>query len=70
MIDVHNNLEVYHIVLDQLDVALELLSEEIGPNLKASLAKVLSQQVDQRPAVQMLALVKINFKKSHLFFKI
>jgi hypothetical protein len=47
-------------VVDQLDVALELLANELGQNLKASLAKLLSKEVDQRPAVQMLALVSLG----------
>lgn len=52
-----NNLESYQIVVNQLDIALDLLDQQLGPNLKASLAKVLSKEVEQRPAVQMLALV-------------
>ncbi|KAL3085801.1 hypothetical protein niasHT_034209 [Heterodera trifolii] len=58
LIDVSNNLESHQIVIDQLDVALEMLTDELGPNLKGSLAKVLSKDVEQRPAVQMLALTK------------
>lgn len=58
LIDVKNNLESYQIVVNQLDIALELLTPVLGVNLKASLLKVLSQEVDQRPAVQMLALTK------------
>ncbi|KAF7638928.1 Protein kinase domain-containing protein, partial [Meloidogyne graminicola] len=58
LIDVKNNLESYQIVIEQLDIGLQLISNELGPNLKASLVKVLSKEVEQRPAVQMLALIK------------
>ncbi|KAI1728401.1 protein kinase domain-containing protein [Ditylenchus destructor] len=58
LIDVHNNLESYQIVIDQLDVALNQLDDELGSNLKSSLNKVLSKDTEQRPAVQLLALIK------------
>jgi hypothetical protein len=46
------------IVIDQLDAAVDVISEDLGSNLKESLLKVLSKEIDQRPAVQMLALIK------------
>uniref|UniRef100_A0A914MY58 Protein kinase domain-containing protein n=1 Tax=Meloidogyne incognita TaxID=6306 RepID=A0A914MY58_MELIC len=58
LIDVKNNLESYQIVIEQLDIGLQLIANELGPNLKASLVKVLSKEVEQRPAIQMLALIK------------
>uniref|UniRef100_A0A915DEV7 Protein kinase domain-containing protein n=1 Tax=Ditylenchus dipsaci TaxID=166011 RepID=A0A915DEV7_9BILA len=58
LIDVKNNLESYQIVTDQLDAALNMLNDELGPNLKSSLLKVVSKDVEQRPAVQLLALIK------------
>ncbi|KAL7076840.1 hypothetical protein ACQ4LE_004140 [Meloidogyne hapla] len=58
LIDVKNNLESYQIVIEQLDIGLQLIANELGPNLKASLVKVLSKEVEKRPAVQMLALIK------------
>lgn len=57
IIDARHNLDSYMIVVDQLDAALQVISEELGPNLKNSLLKVLSKDVEQRPAVQLLALV-------------
>jgi hypothetical protein len=63
LIDVKNNLESYQIVIDQLDVALDLLDSELGNNLKCSLSKVLSKEVELRPAVQMLALVRNGIEK-------
>ncbi|CAD5206773.1 unnamed protein product [Bursaphelenchus okinawaensis] len=58
IIDARNNTDSYTIVVDQLDAALEVISDKLGPNLKESLLKVLSKEVDQRPQVQMLALTK------------
>jgi hypothetical protein len=58
LIDCRGNLDSYTIVIDQLDVAIEAISDELGSNLKESLLKVLSKEVDQRPAVQILALIK------------
>lgn len=51
-------METYAVVIDQLDVAVEVLNDELGANLKECLLKVLSKEVEQRPAVQMLALIK------------
>ncbi|KAH7715612.1 Protein kinase [Aphelenchoides avenae] len=58
LIDTNNNLESYSIIVEQLDVALELIANELGSDLKAHLVKVVSKGVEQRPAVQMLALVR------------
>ncbi|UMM13833.1 hypothetical protein L5515_001913 [Caenorhabditis briggsae] len=58
LIDAKNNLETYHIIVNQLDAALQCISNELGPNLKDSLSKVLSLDVVQRPAVQLLTLIK------------
>uniref|UniRef100_A0A915LS02 Protein kinase domain-containing protein n=1 Tax=Meloidogyne javanica TaxID=6303 RepID=A0A915LS02_MELJA len=44
LIDVKNNLESYQIVIEQLDIGLQLIANELGPNLKASLVKVLSKE--------------------------
>ncbi|KAF1770000.1 hypothetical protein GCK72_001817 [Caenorhabditis remanei] len=58
LIDAKNNLETYHIIVGQLDAALQCISNELGPNLKDSMAKVLSLDVEQRPTVQLLSLIK------------
>lgn len=58
LIDAKNNLETYHIVVGQLDAALQCISTELGPNLKDSMAKVLSLDVEVRPTVQLLSLIK------------
>jgi len=58
LIDVKTNLESYQIVVDQVDVALNLLNEELGSNLRNSLSKVINKEVENRPQVQMLALIK------------
>lgn len=62
LIDAKNNLETYQIIIDQLDVALNLLNDELGSNLKASLIKVVSKDVEQRPSIQLLALVSFFYK--------
>ncbi|NP_001335518.1 Protein kinase domain-containing protein [Caenorhabditis elegans] len=58
LIDAKSNLETYHIVVGQLDAALQCISNELGPNLKDSMAKVLSLDVEVRPTVQLLSLIK------------
>uniref|UniRef100_A0A8R1E3X0 Protein kinase domain-containing protein n=3 Tax=Caenorhabditis japonica TaxID=281687 RepID=A0A8R1E3X0_CAEJA len=58
LIDAKNNLETYHIVVGQLDAALQCIATDLGPNLKDSLAKVLSLDVEVRPTVQLLSLIK------------
>ncbi|CAD6186095.1 unnamed protein product [Caenorhabditis auriculariae] len=58
LIDAKNNLETYQIICGQLNEALNCISEELGPNLKDSLSKVLSLEVDVRPTVQLLSLIK------------
>uniref|UniRef100_A0A0R3S649 Serine/threonine-protein kinase ATR n=1 Tax=Elaeophora elaphi TaxID=1147741 RepID=A0A0R3S649_9BILA len=42
----------------QLDTALKCIAEELGPNLLDAMGKVLSLDVDKRPTVQFLALIK------------
>ncbi|CAJ0576069.1 unnamed protein product, partial [Mesorhabditis spiculigera] len=58
LIDAKNNLETHAIVCGQLDAALICISEQLGANLKESMSKVLSMEVDVRPSVQLLALIK------------
>ncbi|GMT27099.1 hypothetical protein PFISCL1PPCAC_18396, partial [Pristionchus fissidentatus] len=58
IIDAKNNLESHAIICGQLDEALGLIADELGQNLKESLSKVLSMDVDVRPSVQLLALIK------------
>ncbi|MCP9262827.1 hypothetical protein DINM_006107 [Dirofilaria immitis] len=41
-----------------LDTALKCIAEELGPNLLDAMEKVLSLDVDKRPTVQFLALIK------------
>lgn len=65
LIDTNNNLEGYAIIVEQLDVALEMIANELGADLKEHLAKVVSKGVEQRPAVQMLALVCEVFTLGH-----
>ncbi|KAE9556277.1 hypothetical protein FO519_000460 [Halicephalobus sp. NKZ332] len=58
LIDAKNNLESYNIIVNQLDAALNLIQDELGANLTECIAKVVSKDVSQRPAVQFLALIK------------
>ncbi|CAI5439459.1 unnamed protein product [Caenorhabditis angaria] len=58
LIDTKSNLETYQIVVGQLDAALNCITKDLGPNLKESMSKVLSQEVDVRPTVQLLTLIK------------
>uniref|UniRef100_A0AC34QM99 Protein kinase domain-containing protein n=1 Tax=Panagrolaimus sp. JU765 TaxID=591449 RepID=A0AC34QM99_9BILA len=67
LIDAKNNLESYNIIIDQLDAALSLIQDELGQNLSEyelgqnlseCISKVVSKEVNQRPAVQFLALIK------------
>ena len=58
LIDAKNNLESYNIIINQLDAALNLIQDELGANLAECIAKVVSKDVSQRPAVQFLALIK------------
>lgn len=44
----------------QLNEALNCISDDLGANLKESLSKVLSMEVDVRPSVQLLALVRFS----------
>lgn len=60
LIDARNNLDSYSVVVEQLDAGLELIADDLGPNLRESLGKVLSKDVQQRPAVQLLALVSVG----------
>jgi hypothetical protein len=65
---VKGNTEIYHIVLGQLDLALDLLREELGENLRQILSKVLSKDDGQRPDVQFLALVNIKNKYGYMIY--
>uniref|UniRef100_A0A914R723 Protein kinase domain-containing protein n=1 Tax=Panagrolaimus davidi TaxID=227884 RepID=A0A914R723_9BILA len=58
LIDANNNLESYNIIINQLDAALSLITDELGQNLSECIAKVVSLDVKNRPAVQFLALIK------------
>lgn len=58
LIDAKNSIETYEIICGQLDMALNCIAEELGSNLLDALQKVLSIAVDQRPTVQLLALIK------------
>ncbi|KAI6202819.1 Protein kinase domain-containing protein [Aphelenchoides besseyi] len=58
LIDCHNNLDSYAIVIEQLDAALDVMGKELSSNLKDQLLKVVSKDVEQRPAVQLIALIK------------
>ncbi|KAK5983608.1 hypothetical protein GCK32_021405, partial [Trichostrongylus colubriformis] len=56
LIDAKNNLETHAIICGQLNEALNCISEELGSNLRESMGKVLSLDVEVRPTVQLLAL--------------
>ncbi|VDK42112.1 unnamed protein product [Anisakis simplex] len=58
LIDARNNIETHAIVCGQLDTALQCIAEELGANLLDAMQKVLSLVVEQRPNVQLLALLK------------
>ncbi|KAE9420686.1 hypothetical protein Angca_006395, partial [Angiostrongylus cantonensis] len=64
LIDAKNNLETHAIIcamivsILQLNEALNCISEELGSNLKESMSKVLSLDVEVRPTVQLLSLIK------------
>ncbi|RCN47646.1 hypothetical protein ANCCAN_06312 [Ancylostoma caninum] len=58
LIDAKNNLETHAIICGQLNEALNCISEELGSNLRESMGKVLSLDVEVRPTVQLLALIK------------
>ncbi|VDM54284.1 unnamed protein product [Angiostrongylus costaricensis] len=58
LIDAKNNLETHAIICGQLNEALNCISEELGSNLKESMRKVLSLDVEVRPTVQLLSLIK------------
>ncbi|CAB3410907.1 unnamed protein product [Caenorhabditis bovis] len=58
LIDAKNNLETYQIICGQLDVALQCIANVLGSNLKDSMNKVLSLDVEVRPTVQLLSLTK------------
>ncbi|CAG9536002.1 unnamed protein product [Cercopithifilaria johnstoni] len=58
LIDAKNNVETYRVICGQLDTALKCIAEELGPNLLDAMEKVLSLDVDKRPTVQFLALIK------------
>ncbi|VDM14477.1 unnamed protein product [Wuchereria bancrofti] len=49
---------IQHLALGSLDTALKCIAEELGPNLLDAMEKVLSLDVDKRPTVQFLALIK------------
>ncbi|KAM3722266.1 SCY1-like protein [Dirofilaria immitis] len=58
LIDAKNNIDTYRVICGQLDTALKCIAEELGPNLLDAMEKVLSLDVDKRPTVQFLALIK------------
>ncbi|KHN71737.1 SCY1-like protein 2 [Toxocara canis] len=58
LIDARNNIETHAIICGQLDTALQCIVEELGLNLLDAMQKVLSPIVEQRPSVQLLALIK------------
>uniref|UniRef100_A0A1I7VN19 SCY1 protein kinase n=1 Tax=Loa loa TaxID=7209 RepID=A0A1I7VN19_LOALO len=58
LIDARNNIDTYRVICGQLDTALKCIAEELGPNLLDAMEKVLSLDVDKRPTVQFLALIK------------
>ncbi|KAJ1357596.1 hypothetical protein KIN20_015774 [Parelaphostrongylus tenuis] len=58
LIDAKTNLESHAIICGQLNEALNCISEELGSNLKESLSKVLSLDVEVRPTVQLFSLIK------------
>uniref|UniRef100_F1KT27 SCY1-like protein 2 n=1 Tax=Ascaris suum TaxID=6253 RepID=F1KT27_ASCSU len=58
LIDAKNNIETHSIICGQLDTALQCIAEELGVNLLDAMQKVLSPIVEQRPSVQLLALIK------------
>uniref|UniRef100_A0A915C377 Protein kinase domain-containing protein n=1 Tax=Parascaris univalens TaxID=6257 RepID=A0A915C377_PARUN len=58
LIDAKNNIETHSIICGQLDTALQCIAEELGVNLLEAMQKVLSPIVEQRPSVQLLALIK------------
>ncbi|VDK83539.1 unnamed protein product [Litomosoides sigmodontis] len=58
LIDAKNNMDTYRVICGQLDTALKCISEELGANLLEAMQKVLSLDVDKRPTVQFLALIK------------
>uniref|UniRef100_A0A915M6R2 Protein kinase domain-containing protein n=1 Tax=Meloidogyne javanica TaxID=6303 RepID=A0A915M6R2_MELJA len=51
LIDVKNNLESYQIVIEQLDIGLQLIANELGPNLKASLVKLSQSLLSHMPII-------------------
>ncbi|CAJ0595984.1 unnamed protein product [Cylicocyclus nassatus] len=58
LIDAKNNLETHAIICGQLNEALNCISDELGANLRESMGKVLSLDVEIRPTVQLLSLIK------------
>ncbi|KAK6105619.1 Protein kinase domain family protein [Brugia pahangi] len=58
LIDAKNNIDTYRVICGQLDTALKCIADELGPNLLDAMEKVLSLDVDKRPTVQFLALIK------------
>uniref|UniRef100_A0A913HZV7 Protein kinase domain-containing protein n=1 Tax=Strongyloides stercoralis TaxID=6248 RepID=A0A913HZV7_STRER len=61
IIEAKNNLETYHIVVDQLDKCLASVGFEIEEPLLSQIRDVLSKDVSKRPTMQGLALSK-HFK--------
>lgn len=57
LIDCNNNLDSYSCVIEQLDAALDMIGDRLTASLKEQLLKVISVVPEQRPAVQLLALV-------------
>ncbi|VBB33788.1 unnamed protein product [Acanthocheilonema viteae] len=58
LIDAKNNVDTYRVICGQLDTALKCIAEELGPNLLDAMEKVVNLDVDKRPTVQFLALIK------------
>ncbi|TKR94381.1 hypothetical protein L596_008670 [Steinernema carpocapsae] len=58
LIDAGNNVDTYNVIIGQLGDALNCIADQLGPNLRDMLEKVLSSTVSSRPSVQFLALIK------------
>uniref|UniRef100_A0AC35TLW9 Protein kinase domain-containing protein n=1 Tax=Rhabditophanes sp. KR3021 TaxID=114890 RepID=A0AC35TLW9_9BILA len=58
LIDAKHNLDTYHVIVDQLDVALNAIACDLGDQLKKTLESVLSTNAEQRPSIKILSLAK------------
>ncbi|KAK0424804.1 hypothetical protein QR680_008864 [Steinernema hermaphroditum] len=58
LIDAGNSVDTYNVIIGQICTALNCITEQLGPNLREMLEKVLSSTVSVRPSVQFLALIK------------